>query len=112
VVRQTDRHFKIGRVKIGRVSPVASFRLWAKPLTSSGTLQITRSAAVFNDLGFRRTDFKKGENWGCAKGNVDEVRVLGGNPILGEAAERAVKQWIFSPSHASSPVQVLLRFDP
>ena len=35
-----------------------------------------------------------------AKGNVEEVQLLGGNPILGEAAISAVRRWIYAPSHS------------
>lgn len=34
------------------------------------------------------------------KGTVETVRVLGGNPILGEAAIRAAKQWVYAPAPA------------
>lgn len=47
-----------------------------------------------------------------AKGSVETVQVLGGNPILGEAAQAAVRQWIYAPSHAPSTAEVLIPFDP
>jgi TonB family protein len=47
-----------------------------------------------------------------AKGNVETVEVLGGNPILGEAAQAAVRQWIYAPSHAASTTEVMVPFDP
>ncbi len=47
-----------------------------------------------------------------AKGSVETVQVLGGNPILGEAAQAAVRQWIYAPSHAPSTAEVLIAFDP
>lgn len=47
-----------------------------------------------------------------AKGSVETVQVLGGNPILGEAAQAAVKQWIYAPSHAPSTAEVVIPFDP
>jgi len=47
-----------------------------------------------------------------AKGSVETVQVLGGNPILGEAAQAAVKQWVYAPSHAPSTAEVVILFDP
>ncbi len=46
------------------------------------------------------------------KGHVDYVQVAGGNPILVEAATRAVKQWKYAPAAASTNIRVNLRFDP
>jgi TonB family protein len=45
------------------------------------------------------------------KGNVEKVEVLGGNPILGESAMRAVKQWIYSSSHSRTTLEVSIPFD-
>jgi TonB family protein len=44
------------------------------------------------------------------KGSVDNVAVLGGNPILAEAAVTAVKQWVYSPWPAPTTVQVSIPF--
>lgn len=46
-----------------------------------------------------------------AKGNVERVELLGGNPILAEAAESAVKQWVYASSHSQSVAEVSLRFE-
>ncbi len=46
-----------------------------------------------------------------AKGNVEDVRLLGGNPILGESAIFAVKQWIYAPSHSRTVAEVSITFD-
>ena len=46
-----------------------------------------------------------------AKGSVESVRVVGGNPILAEAAVEAAKQWVYSPAAASNTVQVSIAFD-
>jgi TonB family protein len=40
------------------------------------------------------------------KGSVERVQVLGGNPILAEAAVKSVKQWIHSPSVVTSVIDV------
>ena len=47
-----------------------------------------------------------------ATGHVDYVQVAGGNPILVEAATRAVKQWKYAPAATSTNIRVNLRFDP
>lgn len=46
-----------------------------------------------------------------ADGNVKDVEVLGGNPALADAAEKAVRQWKFSPGNESI-VNVAVAFDP
>lgn len=44
-------------------------------------------------------------------GSVEEVQVLGGNPILAESAVKAVKQWVYAAGR-SEKVEVSLSFDP
>jgi TonB family protein len=46
------------------------------------------------------------------KGNVETVDVLGGNPILGEAAQAAVKQWVYIAGHSETVLVVSVPFDP
>jgi len=46
------------------------------------------------------------------KGSVDEVALLGGNPILGEAAIKAVKQWIYAPGPSRTTLEVSIPFVP
>lgn len=46
------------------------------------------------------------------KGRVEEVALLGGNPILAEAAITAVKQWIYATSSSTSSVIVNIPFTP
>ncbi len=46
------------------------------------------------------------------KGSVPDVHVLGGNPILAEAAIKAVKQWLYSPSRSLTTTEVSIPFDP
>jgi len=45
-----------------------------------------------------------------AKGNVDGVVLLGGNPILGESAAAAVKQWVYTAGRSQTVVQVSIPF--
>ncbi len=45
-----------------------------------------------------------------ARGSVQSVQVIGGNPILAEAASRAVKEWVYSPSATTSTMEVSIPF--
>ena len=45
------------------------------------------------------------------KGTVEAVAVLGGNPILEEAAEKAVKSWSYAPASSDTIVQVTIPFE-
>jgi TonB family protein len=47
----------------------------------------------------------------AAKGNVENVELLGGNPILGESAISAVKRWVYAPGHSRTLVEVSIPFD-
>jgi len=40
-----------------------------------------------------------------ARGSVHSVQVVGGNPILAEAAQKAVREWVYSPSATSSTIE-------
>jgi outer membrane biosynthesis protein TonB len=45
------------------------------------------------------------------KGDVENIQLLGGNPILAESAIFAVKQWVNSVSHSRTTIEVDFRFD-
>jgi TonB family protein len=45
------------------------------------------------------------------KGNVEHVDILGGNPILAEAAIDAVKQWVYSPGPTETTTEVSIPFE-
>ena len=47
-----------------------------------------------------------------AKGSVDSVSPLGGNPVLVEAASAAVRKWKYAPADAETKTQVEFTFDP
>jgi len=47
-----------------------------------------------------------------AKGNVEGVTVLGGNPILAESAVEAVKKWKYAAADSQSTAEVKLEFNP
>ena len=47
-----------------------------------------------------------------ANGEVSSVAVLGGNAILAEQAQLAVKRWHFAPSPKSTVTEVKVNFDP
>jgi TonB family protein len=44
-------------------------------------------------------------------GTVADVELLGGNPILGEAAMVAVKQWVYAPGRSRTITEVSVPFD-
>jgi TonB family protein len=46
------------------------------------------------------------------KGTVKNVALIGGNPILAEAAISAVKRWTYAPGDAVSSAQVSVEFNP
>ena len=45
-------------------------------------------------------------------GSVESAQVLGGNPILGQSAIAAVKQWKYTPAKAKTRTVERLEFDP
>ena len=47
-----------------------------------------------------------------AKGSVDTVTPLGGNPVLVEASSAAVRKWKYAPADAETKTQVEFTFDP
>ena len=47
-----------------------------------------------------------------ARGNVEDIQLLGGNPALAEAAMRAVKQWVYAPSPSQTTQEVSIPFVP
>jgi TonB family protein len=46
------------------------------------------------------------------KGSVDGVQLLGGNPILAEAAIKAVKLWLYAPGPSQTKAEVSIPFVP
>lgn len=47
-----------------------------------------------------------------AGGSVESMQLLGGNPILGQSAMKAIKQWKFAAGNGKSTFVVPLTFDP
>jgi TonB family protein len=45
-------------------------------------------------------------------GTVESTQLVGGNPILGQTAMRAIKQWKYAQASAKEKVIVKLEFDP
>jgi TonB family protein len=43
-------------------------------------------------------------------GSVETVALLGGNPILGETAAKAVKQWVYAPGPSRTKMEVSIPF--
>lgn len=48
----------------------------------------------------------------AANGTVEGAQLLGGNPILGQAAIVAVKQWKYAPANHKTQQVERLEFDP
>lgn len=46
------------------------------------------------------------------KGNVEGVQLLGGNPILGDAATSAIKRWVYTSAHSRTIAEISIPFDP
>ena len=81
--------------------------------SSSGRKVATRVPPVYPDLA------KKMHIHGTVRveavvrsnGTVKTTRVLGGNPVLGEAAEDAVAKWKFEPGQSETTEVVQLGFE-
>jgi TonB family protein len=48
----------------------------------------------------------------AANGSVESAQLIGGNPILGQAAIAAVKQWKYTPARTKTRTVERLEFDP
>ncbi len=48
----------------------------------------------------------------AANGTVEGAQLIGGNPILGQAAIAAVKQWKYAPAKMKTKTVERLEFDP
>jgi len=45
-------------------------------------------------------------------GTVESTQLLGGNPILGQSAMKAIKQWKYVPASVKDKFVVQMEFDP
>jgi protein TonB len=45
-------------------------------------------------------------------GQVKNVEVVGGHPLLVNAAVDAVKQWKYAPAKAETPIELQFHFQP
>jgi len=45
-------------------------------------------------------------------GTVEDAELLGGNPVLGQSAMKAIKQWKYAPTAGKEKLVVKLTFDP
>src|SRR5262249_42752324 len=45
-------------------------------------------------------------------GTVENAELLGGNPVLGQSAMKAIKQWKYAPTSSKEKLIVKLTFDP
>lgn len=48
----------------------------------------------------------------ATNGHIKDVTVLGGNPVLAQAAENAVRKWRYESAKTESTIVVKLDFDP
>lgn len=46
------------------------------------------------------------------RGAVDSISIIGGNPVLVDTAQRAVKRWKYSPADSESIIHVNVEFNP
>jgi TonB family protein len=47
----------------------------------------------------------------ASNGAVEDVELLGGNPILGEAAMAAIRKWIYAAGRSRTEIEVNIPFD-
>jgi TonB family protein len=47
-----------------------------------------------------------------ARGGVEKVQIVGGNPILADSAARAVKQWQYEPAESGTSILLNVEFNP
>jgi TonB family protein len=47
----------------------------------------------------------------ASNGTVEDVKLLGGNPILGDAAMAAVEKWVYSTGRSRTTTEVSIPFD-
>ena len=48
----------------------------------------------------------------AADGSTETMLLIGGNPILGQSAMKAIRQWKFAPGAGKSTFVVPVTFDP
>ncbi|MGA2483909.1 MAG: energy transducer TonB [Candidatus Acidiferrales bacterium] len=85
---QTDA--KNDRKLLTRVEPVYPPALKIRQIGGTVRLEVTISAA----------------------GKVEDVEVLGGNPILAQAAVTAVKKWKYAPADSRTTAELRFIFNP
>jgi len=47
-----------------------------------------------------------------ANGTVESTQLIGGSPILGQSAMKAIKRWKYAPSGSKEKLVVQMEFDP
>jgi TonB family protein len=86
-VHQVER--EVTRKLISRVEPVYPVILLSNHIGGTVRLQVTIAA----------------------NGTVEDVELLGGNPILGEAAMAAVKKWLYAADRSPTETEVSISFN-
>ncbi len=46
------------------------------------------------------------------RGTVDSISVIGGNPVLVDTAQRAIKKWKYAPADSETILHINVDFDP
>ena len=98
---------------LGAVLAASHVMAQASPTASSDRKVISRAALVYPELakkmhihGVVRIEATVRSN-----GAVKSTRVLGGNPVLVDAAKESVEKWKFEPGQAETTEIVQLTFD-
>jgi TonB family protein len=83
------------------------------PLTSSGRKLVLRTAPVYPELAKRMhiQGVTKVEAIVRANGTVKSTRLVGGNPVLADAAIAAVGKWKFAPADSETTEIVQVAFE-
>jgi TonB family protein len=87
---QSSKTTKSGRKLVHKVEPVYPQDL--KRLNIGGTVKLDVQIS--------------------ARGGVEKVQIMGGNPILADSAARAVKQWQYEPAESASSILLNVEFNP
>jgi TonB family protein len=105
----------IGRLLLSALIAVAPGSARAQQDSSDSTRKVTnRVAPPYPELA-RAMNVKgvvKLEASVAPNGTVNSVKVVGGHPVLVQAAERAVQKWRWEPAPRESKELIELRFNP
>jgi len=115
--------FQVNRAALDRahIRYESSFLAMASAETSEGSVQSAGSRALSSGAAPPLPDVARRMNLAGtvqlqvvvrADGTVKEVRVLGGHPLLADAAQQAVRQWRYRPGPSETMEVVRISFGP